>query len=67
MSAMKCALTTPPDLVISDVVMPQMTGIELAIATTQAIPKCKVLLFSGQASTLDLLREAREGGHDFEP
>jgi hypothetical protein len=26
---------------------------------------CKVLLFSGQAQTGDLLRAAREQGHDF--
>jgi DNA-binding NtrC family response regulator len=29
------------------------------------VPDCKVLLFSGQASTLDLLAEARCNGHDF--
>jgi hypothetical protein len=28
-------------------------------------PKCKILLFSGQAGTLDLLKEARAQGHDF--
>jgi FixJ family two-component response regulator len=42
-----------------------MTGIELAITLTQEIPECKVLLFSGQAATVDLLQEARNGGHDF--
>jgi DNA-binding NtrC family response regulator len=65
MSAMKLALSDPPDLLISDVVMPEMTGIELAIALTRSIPECKVLLFSGQAATVDLLQEARHGGYNF--
>jgi DNA-binding NtrC family response regulator len=55
-----------PDLLISDVVMPGMTGVELAIHFRQAQPDCKVLLFSGQAATADLLREAREQGYDFD-
>ena len=66
MSAMKLAMSETPDLLISDVMMPGMTGIELAIAVTQVIPECKVLLFSGQASTSDLLKEARNQGYDFE-
>ena len=51
---------------ITDYAMPGMTGVELAIATKQAIPGCKVMLFSGQAATVDLLAEARDAGehHD---
>jgi CheY-like chemotaxis protein len=64
-SALNLAMTDVPDLLISDVMMPGMTGIELAISLSQAIPKCKVLLFSGQAATVDLLREARDSGHEF--
>ena len=30
------------------------------------LPDCKVLLFSGQAETCDLLKEARIRGYDFE-
>jgi CheY-like chemotaxis protein len=55
-----------PDMLISDVIMTGMTGIEAAIITRQRLPKCKILLFSGQAATADLLEKAREQGHEFE-
>jgi len=56
----------PPDLVVTDVVMPGMSGVEAAIEIKRRFPDCKILLFSGQAATSDLLEEARRSGHDFE-
>jgi DNA-binding NtrC family response regulator len=55
-----------PDLLISDVVMPGMSGVELAIEFRQTYPQCKVLLFSGQAATSNLLEIARMQGYEFE-
>jgi CheY-like chemotaxis protein len=55
-----------PDMLISDVIMTGMTGIEAAIITREKLPSCKILLFSGQAATADLLEKAREQGHEFE-
>jgi DNA-binding response OmpR family regulator len=55
-----------PDLLISDVMMPDMTGVELAINFREAHPNCRVLLFSGQAATADLLKDARAQGYDFD-
>jgi len=63
--ALRAAQAETPDLLLSDVMMPQLTGIDLAIAVQRACPNCKVLLFSGQAETLDLLSEARKHGHYF--
>jgi len=54
-----------PDIVLSDVMMGKMTGVDLAIYLSKARPECKVLLFSGQAATADLLREASRKGHEF--
>jgi DNA-binding NtrC family response regulator len=55
-----------PALLISDVMMPGMSGIELAIHFRKSHPECKVLLFSGQAATADLLEKARAEGYDFD-
>ena len=65
-AAVETAKTTQPDLIISDVVMPDMNGIEAAIKIREIVPNCKILLFSGQAATADLLEEARARGHEFE-
>jgi CheY-like chemotaxis protein len=55
-----------PQLVISDVVMPGMSGIEVAIEIRQQFPQCKILLYSGQAATAQMMDQARAQGHDFE-
>jgi CheY-like chemotaxis protein len=64
--AVRRAQETVPDLVISDVIMPDMNGIQAAIQIRQMLPKTKILLFSGQAATADLLEDARKEGHEFE-
>lgn len=64
--ALAAARENAPDLLITDVVMPELSGIDLAIALKQEHPGCKVLLFSGQAATANLLEAAREKGYDFE-
>ncbi|HZY61772.1 MAG TPA: response regulator [Edaphobacter sp.] len=55
-----------PHMLISDVVMPDMNGIDAAIQVRKILPDCKILLFSGQAATANLLSRAQEQGCDFE-
>ena len=55
-----------PDMVVTDVVMSGMSGIDAALEIRQMLPVCKVLLFSGQASTANLLDGARENGYHFD-
>jgi DNA-binding response OmpR family regulator len=64
--ALEIADLIPPQMMITDVCMPGMSGLELAIAVREIIPNCKVLLFSGQSSSADLLAAARTAGYDFE-
>lgn len=63
--ALETALLTPPELLVTDVILPGMSGIELAITIKRIFPDCKILLFSGQAATADLLANARSEGHNF--
>jgi len=65
LKALEKARLDAPDLLITDVMMPQLSGIDLAIQLQEVCPNCKVLLFSGQAATAELLREAQEQGHNF--
>ena len=58
--------TLQPDLLITDVVMGRMNGIELAITVRNKWPNCKILLFSGQATIIDLLEKARAQGYKFD-
>src|ERR1700739_3487967 len=52
-SALERARSTDPQMVITDVCMPGMGGIELAVAIRDTYPDCKILLFSGQMATVD--------------
>jgi DNA-binding NtrC family response regulator len=65
LEALTAARAKVPDLLISDVTMPGISGIDLAIKMIAEHPKCKVLLFSGHPASLALLEDARAQGHDF--
>jgi DNA-binding NtrC family response regulator len=55
-----------PALVIIDVLLPAMNGIDLAIRIKSQWPECHLFLFSGQAATGDLLDTATRNGHTFD-
>jgi DNA-binding NtrC family response regulator len=52
-----------PDVMISDVVMPGMNGLDLAIYFSERYPACKVLLISGNAIGFGLVEESVRRGH----
>ena len=54
------------DLVLSDVSMPGINGIEMAILIRQRHPHCRILLFSGRLSHSGLLADASMRGFDFD-
>jgi CheY-like chemotaxis protein len=55
-----------PDCVISDIFLPGMNGIEVCAIIEETYPQCHILLFSGQASTSELMEKARAQGHAWE-
>lgn len=59
-----------PEILLSDVLMPAMNGFELALKIKETLPNCRLLLFSGQASTAQLAQNAIQSftrkGYRFE-
>jgi CheY-like chemotaxis protein len=55
-----------PNWVVTDVLMPRMNGVDLAITLRQTYPKSTILLFSGQAGISEILHEGRRAGYQFE-
>ncbi len=55
-----------PHWIVTDVLMPRMNGVELAIALRKNYPSSSVLLFSGQAGISEILNEGHRQGYQFE-
>jgi CheY-like chemotaxis protein len=65
-TALQIAAKLKPDFLLTDVSMPIMNGVELAIAITKLFPATKIVLFSGQAGVSDIVREGEEKGYVFD-
>jgi YesN/AraC family two-component response regulator len=65
-SALDWVRSTSIDILITDVVMPEMNGIELAKSVKSICPKTRIVLLSGQAQTRDLMQQAGREGYLFE-
>jgi CheY-like chemotaxis protein len=63
---LEAARKLQPNVVLSDVMMPGLDGVSMAIEIRKTLPEIAVLLFSGQTGTLDLLRNAEQNGMHFE-
>jgi CheY-like chemotaxis protein len=65
LDALRHAQDSAPDLLISDVILPQLSGVELAMRFRVDHPACQILLLSCQAATAELLQSARNLGYSF--
>jgi len=64
--AVEVAPEFKPDVLLSDVMMFGLNGIETAIHFRDILPSTRILLFSGSRNTADLMERAHVQGHDFE-
>ena len=55
----------PPDIVITDVRMPRMSGIELTRALVQKDPRVQVIMLTGFPSVPDVMEALRSGASDY--
>ncbi len=63
--ALTAASAESPDLLVSDIYMPEFSGIELASRLKSLNRDCDIVLFSGHPYAADLVDEARGRGHAF--
>jgi len=65
-AALEAAARFQPDYLLSDILMPRMNGVELAIAIKKMFPAARILLFSGQAGISKILMDGHKQGFEFE-
>ena len=65
LAALSSARASSPDLLISDVFMPELSGIDLAIQLKRLCPDCKILLISGHAGVAEMQKAAQAEGYEF--
>jgi FixJ family two-component response regulator len=65
LEALHAAEVRCPAILITDVAMPVLNGVDLAIQFKAIYPRCKVLLFSGAISTAARIEGARQKGFEF--
>ncbi len=64
--ALEMAPGFQPDMLISDVVMTGIDGIDAAIRMRTLFPKIRVFLLSGQIPTAEMLAKSKAANLDFE-
>ncbi len=60
--ALETALLIPPELVIAEVALPGLSGIEVAAALKKELPDCKILLLAGQTEKFEAHKTAKAAG-----
>jgi CheY-like chemotaxis protein len=64
--ALEIAPEFKPDLLLADVIMSDLNGIEAAIRMKALLPNIRVFLLSGQTATAELLERQNASGYGFE-
>lgn len=63
--ALETALLIPPELVIADVRLAGMSGLEVAAVLKKKLPDCKILLLTGEEAAADLPAPGNGAAHEF--
>jgi CheY-like chemotaxis protein len=63
--ALELATAVEPDVLLSDVVMPGISGVELALRLIGLLPSCRVVLYSSIAVVTNLLKAPGASNYPF--
>jgi CheY-like chemotaxis protein len=55
-----------PNILLCDINLPDIDGIQISLDVKKAVPDCRIVLLSGEISSTELLEEAERHGHHFE-
>ena len=64
--ALEVAPAFQPDMLISDVLMADLNGVDAAIQIRRLLPDIRVFLLSGQTATADMISKSKAGDLGFE-
>src|SRR5437762_13946964 len=64
--AVEMAPAFKPDLLLCDVIMSELNGIQAAVRIRAILPDIRVFLLSGQTATMELLERENAAGYGFE-
>jgi DNA-binding response OmpR family regulator len=64
--ALNAVRANPPDLLIAELGMSPLSGMDVPMLLQKAKPECKLLLFSGSLNSEESLKAARDSGLEFE-
>ena len=64
--AVRLAAAWTPDILLCDVLLEETNGFDVAIEICETHTNCKVLMFSGQTQTVELLAAYEDKGYTFE-
>jgi CheY-like chemotaxis protein len=65
-TAVEMAPAFRPDMLISDVIMAELNGVEAAIQIRAMLPNIRVFLLSGQTATAEMLEKSQAKDYGFE-
>jgi DNA-binding response OmpR family regulator len=64
--ALEVAPSFRPDVLVSDVLMADLNGVDAAIQMRDMLPDIRVFLLSGQAATADMIEKSKANDLGFE-
>lgn len=64
-AALACLEEFPPEIVLADLLMPNMTGLEFLPRLKEAVPLCEVAIMTGHGSIETAVQAMRLGAYDY--